>query len=95
MSAYLIAEHRIVDEARFEEYRRRVVPMIEQFGGRYVTRPGSHEILDGSWRPSRVVIIEFPTMGALKAWYESTDYQPLIQLRRGAGTDVLIAIEGI
>jgi uncharacterized protein (DUF1330 family) len=94
MSAYLIAEHQITDNAKFEEYRRLVVPMIEQFGGRYVTRPGSHKILDGAWRPDRVVIIEFPDMGALNAWYQSPEYQPLIALRRSAGADVLIAIEG-
>ena len=94
MPAYLIAEHQITDTARFEEYRRRVVPMIEQFGGRYVTRAGSHNILDGTWHPDRVVIIEFPDMGALNAWYRSPEYQPLIALRRSAGIDVLIAIEG-
>ena len=94
MSAYLIAEHRIADKARFEEYRRLVAPMIERFGGRYVTRPGSHRILDGNWHPDRVVIIEFPDMTALNAWYQSSEYQPLIALRRGAGADVLIAIEG-
>jgi len=93
MAAYLIAKHQIVDADRFEEYRSKVVPLIEGFGGRYLTRPGSHRVLDGSWRPTRVVIIEFPDMGKLMSWYESPQYKPLIELRRAAGTDVLIAIE--
>jgi uncharacterized protein (DUF1330 family) len=95
MAAYLIAEHKIADPARFEEYRRQVAPMIERFGGRYLTRGGSHEILDGDWHPTRVVVIEFPDMGALKAWFASPEYQPLIALRQEAGTDVLIAVDGI
>lgn len=94
MAAYLIAEHLIADAPRFEEYRSKVVPMLEHYGGRYLTRGGSHRILDGSWHPTRVVIIEFPDMDTLMAWYASPDYQPLIELRRGAGQDVLIAIEG-
>jgi uncharacterized protein (DUF1330 family) len=94
LAAYLIAEHLISDSARFEEYRSKVAPMIERFGGRYITRGGSHTILDGAWRPTRVVVIEFPDMAMLNAWYHSPEYQPLIALRRGAGTDVLIAIEG-
>ena len=94
MAAYLIAEHLISNAARFEEYRSKVAPMIERFGGRYVTRGGSHEILDGTWRPTRVVVIEFPDMAALKSWYDSPEYQPLIAIRREAATDVLIAIEG-
>jgi uncharacterized protein (DUF1330 family) len=95
MAAYWIGEHDITDREKFEEYLRRVVPMIERFGGRYLTRPGSHEVLEGSWRPNRVVLIEFPDMAALKAWYHLPEYQPLITLRQEVGTDVLIAVEGI
>lgn len=68
--------------------------MIERYGGRYLTRSVSHEVLDGTWKPTRVVIIEFPDMSALKAWCESPEYQPLIALRRAAATDVLIAVDG-
>ncbi|MGE3500066.1 MAG: DUF1330 domain-containing protein [Candidatus Binatia bacterium] len=94
MAAYLIAEHRVDDPALFEEYRRQVVPMIERYGGRYLTRGGSHEILDGDWQPTRVVIVEFPDMQALRAWYEAPEYQPLIALRRRAGTDVIMSLDG-
>jgi uncharacterized protein (DUF1330 family) len=94
MAAYLIAEHVISNPGQFEEYRSKVAPMIERFGGRYLTKGGSHEVLDGAWKPTRVVVIEFPNMSALKAWYDSPEYQPLIALRRGAATDVLIAIDG-
>ena len=46
MPAYLIAEHKITDTVKFEEYRSKVAPMITQFGGRYLTRGGSHKILE-------------------------------------------------
>ncbi|MCX7894003.1 MAG: DUF1330 domain-containing protein [Burkholderiales bacterium] len=95
MPAYLVAEHLIADAERFEAYRRKVAPMIERYGGRYLTRGGSHRVLDGAWHPTRAVIIEFPDMAALMRWYESPEYQPLIALRRGAGTDVLLAIDGV
>ncbi|MCC6379499.1 MAG: DUF1330 domain-containing protein [Burkholderiales bacterium] len=48
MPAYLIAEHRIHDAERFEAYRSAVAPMITRFGGRYLTVPGSHAVLDGA-----------------------------------------------
>jgi len=40
--------------------------MIASHGGRYLTRGGSHKMLErGHWKPSeRVVIIEFPDMNA-------------------------------
>ena len=95
MAAYWIGQHAIADAAAFEQYLRRAMPLIERHGGRYLTRPGGHEVLEGDWRPDRVVVVEFPDMAALKAWYRSPDYQPLIALRRRAATDLLIAVDGI
>jgi uncharacterized protein (DUF1330 family) len=98
MPAYLIAEHTITDTAKFEEYRTKVAPMIAKFGGKYLTKGGSHRIFEKKdnavWQPERVVIIEFPDRAALNAWYNSPDYQPLIALRRGAARDMLIALDG-
>lgn len=94
MSAYLIAEHLITDEALFDKYRSQVVPMIERYGGRYLTRAGAHEVLSGNWKPTRAVIIEFPDMASLKRWYDSSEYQPLAALRRGTGPEVVLAIDG-
>ncbi|MEJ0070600.1 MAG: DUF1330 domain-containing protein [Pseudomonadota bacterium] len=73
---------------------RRAVPIIERFGGRYLTRAGTHDVLEGDWQPNRVAVIEFPDMAALREFYGSAEYQPLIALRREAATDVIIAIDG-
>ena len=95
MTAYWIGEHVIKDSGKFEDYLRKAVPIIARFGGRYLTRVGAHDVLDGDWRPNRVVIIEFPDMKAIRSLYGSPEYQPLIALRRSAATDVIIAVEGI
>lgn len=97
MPAYLIAEHDILDPVLFEEYRAKVGPLISRFGGTYITRPGSHVVLEAAnavWQPGRVVIIAFPDRAALDAWYASEDYQPLIALRRRACRDMLITLDG-
>jgi uncharacterized protein (DUF1330 family) len=97
MAVYIIAEHTITDAAKFEEYRTKVGPIIAKHGGRYITKPGSHVVLEKEnavWQPERVVIIEFPDKAALKAWYHSPEYQPLIALRQAAAKDMLIMLEG-
>jgi uncharacterized protein (DUF1330 family) len=94
MPAYWIGEHVITDAAAFAEYLRQAVPIIERFGGRYLTRAGTHEMLEGDWRPTRVAVIAFPDMATLRAFYGSPEYQPLIALRQAAATDVIIAIDG-
>jgi uncharacterized protein (DUF1330 family) len=38
MLAYYVAEHVITDPGKFEEYRVKVLPMIEKYGGRYLTK---------------------------------------------------------
>jgi uncharacterized protein (DUF1330 family) len=98
MPAYYIAEHIIIDDAKFEEYRAKVAPMIAKHGGRYITRAGSHKMPEGGhWKPERVVIIEFPDMDSLDAWYGSVDYQPLLMLRKQATSklDMVITLEGV
>jgi len=97
LAAYLIAEHIITDAAGFEEYRTRVGPMIARYGGRYLTKGGTHKLPEGGhWSPERVVIIEFPDMDSLNRWYGSPEYQPLIALRKACTSDLdmLITLEG-
>ena len=97
MSSYLIAEHIITDPTKFEEYRTRVGPMIAKYGGRYLTKGGSHKLPEGGhWKPERVVIIEFPDMDSLSRWYNSPEYQPLIALRKASTSDLdmMFTLEG-
>jgi uncharacterized protein (DUF1330 family) len=97
MAAYLIAEHNITDASKLEEYRSKVNPMLAKHGARYLTKGGSHRLPEGGhWHPERVVIIEFPDMAALDAWYQSPEYQALIALRRACMSEVmLITLEGM
>ncbi|MGC1691721.1 MAG: DUF1330 domain-containing protein [Pseudolabrys sp.] len=98
MPAYYIAEHIITDPTNFEEYRVKVGPMIAKHGGRYLTKGGSHKLPEGGhWKPERVVIIEFPDMGNLNAWYNSAEYQPLFALRKESTSDLdmVIILEGV
>jgi uncharacterized protein (DUF1330 family) len=97
MSAYLIAEHKITDAAKFDEYRTKVGPMIAKHGGHYLTTGATHKMPEGGhWKPERVVIIEFPDMQSLNAWYNSPEYKPLIALRKQCTSDLdmLITLEG-
>ena len=94
MPAYLIADVEVKDPDVYAEYRRQVLPLVQRHGGRFIVRGGAHETLEGPWRPARVVVIEFPDMAALKAWYRSPEYEKLIALRQGASQGSLIAVEG-
>jgi uncharacterized protein (DUF1330 family) len=97
MPAYVIAEHIITDPAKFEEYRTKVGPMMAKYGARYLTKGAGHKLPEGGhWQPERLVIIEFPDMDSINAWYSSAEYQPLIALRKASTSDqdMLFFLEG-
>jgi uncharacterized protein (DUF1330 family) len=94
MAAYLIADILITDSQMYDEYRRQVAPTVAQFGGRFIVRGGHHEVLEGERQIHRVVVLEFPSMDALKSWYNSPEYAPLLALRKRASTGTLVAVEG-
>jgi uncharacterized protein (DUF1330 family) len=95
MSAYILASIEITDPAVYEEYRRRVPAIIEAYGGRYLARGGAVERLEGDAPLNRLVILEFPDMARLKAFYNSAEYQLLLAIRQRAARSNLLAIEGV
>ncbi len=95
MPAYLIVENQITDQKTYDEYRRQVVPLISRFGGRFLIRGGPILHVEGDWKPQRLVLIEFPSMEALQAWYNSPEYAPMRVLRQAASTGSIVAADGV
>ncbi len=98
MPIYYIGEHIITDPVKFEEYKVKASPTVLSYGGRYLTKVGSHKFPENPhWKPERVLIIEFPDMKRFNAWYTSPEYQPLIALRKQSTDekDMVITVEGV
>jgi uncharacterized protein (DUF1330 family) len=94
MPAYLIANVNVQDAATFEEYRKQVPATITKHGGRYIVRGGTVERLEGSWNPTRLVVLEFPSMEAARRWYDSEDYRGPKALRMKSALTDAIFVEG-
>ena len=95
MTAYLIADVDVTDPEGDQEYRRLVAQSVAQFGGRFLTRGGRSEALEGNWLPKRLVVIEFPSWERLEAWYRSPEYAPALELRKRCAVSNLVMIEGV
>ena len=93
MAALLIADIEVTDAAGYAEYQRRVPQYVAAYDGRFVVRGGSTRALEGSWQPRRVVVIEFPSMARLLAFYDSAEYAALKSLRMHASDSRIIAVE--
>jgi uncharacterized protein (DUF1330 family) len=95
MAAYMVADIEVIDPAAFEEYRARVSAVIAAYGGRYLVRGGATFVVEGTWTPRRSVVVEFPTMAALRAFIDAPEYQPLRAIRERAARTNLVAFEGV
>jgi uncharacterized protein (DUF1330 family) len=94
MAAYIYASIEVTDPVDYEEYRRQVPPIIAAYGGRYLARGGATVALEGEPPGQRVVILEFPDMARLRAFYDSAEYRPLLAIRKRASRSTLFAVEG-
>ena len=95
MPVYLIVEAwEIKDEKKYAEYGRRVPGLIAAFGGRYLARGGKVEVLSGPRRPRRVVVVEFPSREALRAWWNSAEYREIAHLREESASISAVVVEG-
>ena len=94
MAAYIIADIVVTDPVGFEKYRQAVPAVIAAHGGRYIVRGGPRTALEGSHSAGRVVILEFPDMERLRAFWSSPEYAPLKTLRENASTSRIEAVEG-
>lgn len=95
MPAYLIADEIITDPDTFDDYKRAVLPTITAHGGRFLSRGGTVTLVeDGKgWEPGRMVIIEFPSVEAIRAWYDSPEYAAIRGIRLRSATSTLIALD--
>jgi uncharacterized protein (DUF1330 family) len=58
-------------------------------------RGGTNAVLEGSWQPKRVVILEFPTLAAAMDFHQSPEYRAARALRAGAASMDVIAVKGV
>jgi uncharacterized protein (DUF1330 family) len=95
MPAYVIIDIEVHDPATFEEYKKLGPPSIAAYGGKYLVRGGDCETLDGTWSPTRIVVLEFPDMARAREWYNSDLYARAIQLRHASAKSQFILVEGL
>ena len=93
MPAYMIVEVETTDEALMTEYRKHTPGAVAKFGGKFIVRGGKTRTLEGGWKPSRMVVLEFPSYEAALACYHSPDYQAAKALRQGKAEADIVVIE--
>jgi uncharacterized protein (DUF1330 family) len=93
VSAYVIAEIEVTNPDGYAEYAPLANASVLRHGGRFVVRGGPSEVIEGDWA-GRIVVLEFESLDAARAWYDSEDYQACLPLRLQNSKGRMIAVEG-
>ena len=96
MSAFVVVDTKIKNPQAYEEYKKLAKPIAEKYGGVYRARGGAMEVREtGLWKPTRVVIIEFPNMQSARAFLDSEEYAPVKLLQQNNADCTLLVLDGM
>lgn len=95
MAAYMIVNVDVKDPTAYEEYKAKAPGIVRKYGGEYLARGGRFVVLEGDWKPSRLLVFRFPDIASAQALYDDPEYQPLIALRRRVSKMDAVVVEGV
>lgn len=89
MAALFIIQARLSSDAdfkaRYRRYQAAVQPLIAAHGGRTLAIGRDLEVMEGDHDGRRLIVLEFPDMDKLKAFWHSPEYAAIRPLRENGG----------
>jgi uncharacterized protein (DUF1330 family) len=91
---YVILTEAINDPGRMKAYGKAAMPAMGQGGCTILSVDRAPHVLEGDWHGDQTVVLEFESVGAARAWYESEAYQKAAKLRQAAADCNAVIISG-
>ncbi|TCL68557.1 uncharacterized protein (DUF1330 family) [Hydrogenispora ethanolica] len=95
MSYYFVAQIQIRDEAEYQKYLNEVDEVFSKFEGEYLAVDPNPAVIEGEWKYSRFVMIQFPDETAFQRWYQSPEYQAILRHRLRAAQCDTVLVKGL
>src|SRR5437870_11930898 len=94
MAAYVYLEIEVVDPVGYEEYKKQAAATVHKCGGKYIVRGGKTEVLEGDWKPNRIVILQFDSVQRAKEWLNCEEYREPRKMRHRTAKTNMVLVEG-
>ena len=95
-NAYVLVDTKISNNENYEVYKSKAKPIAEKFGGKYLTRGGEMDVVQSDlWSPTRLVLVEFPSIEKARAFHSSEDYADVKKIRIENAESTLVILEGL
>ncbi len=91
---YFIATVDVKDEDAMNAYSGKAGPTILQSGGKLIVVEDNVDVIEGKWHGTRTVVLEFDSVDAARAWYNSDAYQAVIGMRHAAADSNAVIVGG-
>jgi len=83
-AVYVLLDVTVKDREKFMQYVEGHRSSFHGYGGKLLFRSNDMEPIEGAWSPKLLVVHEWPSEDAFKAWYNSKEYAPWKKLRKDA-----------
>lgn len=90
---YVIVTEAINDPEGMKAYARAAGPTLADVKPLVVTT--TPEVREGEWHGDQTVVLEFESVEAARAWYESDTYQNAKAIREKAATSNVVILSGL
>ena len=94
MKAYLVLDLSVHNFGGFKKYIAEIPAFIAKHSGKYIVQGVQPTIIEGDWKPDRLVIIEFPQREKAEAFLGDPEIQELFKVRHGTTTSKLVLVDG-
>ncbi|MEM7024766.1 MAG: DUF1330 domain-containing protein [Pseudomonadota bacterium] len=85
MAAYFIFNHKVLDPDKLNnDYLPKAVATLQPYEPEILVVDQNVEVVEGDTKDNRMVVLRFKNRDEAKKWYNSAEYQDIINLRLDA-----------
>ena len=95
MVAYAIVDLEVFDIEKYLYYQQAIKPLVASAGGCYLARGGEFTVFAGDYQPHRLILVEFPSLLAMDAFFSSEAYLALEPQRLACSSARILGVEGL
>ena len=84
MSHFIVSQYTITDPDRFAAYAAKAGPTLAAYGRSIAAAGEVLNVLEGELQFQRQIVLAFPDAESANGWYNSPEYQAIIEERRAS-----------
>jgi uncharacterized protein (DUF1330 family) len=99
VAAYLVVDTdwKDVDLETRTAFGQAAKPVIQNYGGKFLTAPGNPaESIEGDWKPPVLMIAEFPDVDTIHRMWDSAEFKSAAAIRRATPAEFkVVVVDGV